>query len=89
MSAPTSPGSIHVGIPSGSRPLTSHIALSAPADEPYAASNAPASPSSCSASAIPPDTAPRIPPPSITTTIRAPGGRSRSAARTGWLIAGL
>jgi hypothetical protein len=31
-------GSIHVGMPSRTRPLTSHIALRVPADEPYAAS---------------------------------------------------
>jgi hypothetical protein len=76
-----------VGIPSVSRPESSHIALSAPADEPYAASNAAARPSSCRPSAIPPETAPRMPPPSMTSASRAPSGRSRRAAATGCVIA--
>src|SRR3954469_14878340 len=33
---------------------------------------------------MPPDTAPRMPPPSTTTAIRAPAGRSRRARATGW-----
>ena len=39
-------------------------------------------------SAIPPDTAPRMPPPSTTSAIRAPGGRSRRAAATGCVNGG-
>src|SRR3954447_8288882 len=84
----TSAGSVQVGIPSCTRPLTSHIALSVPADDPYATSNASRRPSSSSASAIPPETAPRMPPPSTTRAIRASGGGSRRASTTGWDKAG-
>src|SRR3954447_14513053 len=35
---------------------------------------------------MPPETAPRMPPPSTTSATRAPGGRSRSAVATGCVM---
>src|SRR5215469_6356100 len=55
----------------------------APADAPYTASKADTTPSSCSARAMPAETVPRIPPPSIASAIRSPSVRcpGRLAAR--------
>src|SRR4051812_39867871 len=37
---------------------------------------------------MPPDTAPRMPPPSTARAIRAPAGRVRRAVSTGWVASG-
>src|SRR4051794_10228159 len=85
-------------MPSG-RELTSHAPVIAPADEPYTASKAGSRPRSASDRAIPAETVPRIPPPSMAKAMRSPSARcpgllpdrarARSARSTsGWPASG-
>ena len=77
-------------------PDRKYVALIAPADDPYTTSKASLSPRSCSACSPPPETAPRMPPPSTTRASlavspgpRLPGfepeaARRRTSSSTGW-----
>ena len=74
MSARAYSGSAQPRSPSGYE-LSSQALLIVPADDPYTASKAGTSSSSCSARAIPPEMVPRIPPPSMTSATRRPSPR--------------
>jgi hypothetical protein len=81
MSARAYSGSAQPRSPSGYE-LSNQAQLIVPADDPYTASKPGTRPSSYSARAIPPEMAPRIPPPSMASATRRPSPRSARSSRT-------